>query len=143
MESVPSVLEPLGLSEVESGEEEEESLFDEEPCQLSPAPASLSLYGTRRPHSSMGGLASSLLEGLTAPLPPTRRPRQRTLSTNAAIRRERSFRPPELKYLKLKPCWGEREQARVGLHNWISLLRLNCRLTALSLPDSPSVWPAV
>ena len=86
MESVPSVLEPLGLSEVESGEEEEESLFEEEPCLISPAPTSLSLYGTRRPHSSMGGLANSLLEGLTAPLPPTRRTRQRTLSTNAAIR---------------------------------------------------------
>ena len=95
MESVPSVLEPLVLSEVESGEEEE-SLFDEEPCLISPSPASISLYGSRRPHSSMGGLATSLLEGLTAPLPPTRRPRQRTLSTNAAIRRERSFRCPSL-----------------------------------------------
>ena len=84
MESVPSVLEPLVLSEVESGEEE--SLFDEEPCLISPSPASISLYGSRRPYSSMGGLATSLLEGLTAPLPPTRRPRQRTLSTNAAIR---------------------------------------------------------
>ena len=93
MDSVPSVLEPLVLSEVESGEEEEESLFEVEPCQISPSPASISLYGTRRPHSGMGGLAAtpSLLESLAAPLPPTRRPRQRTLSTNAAIRRERSF----------------------------------------------------
>ena len=89
MESVPSVLEPLVLSEVESGEEEE-SLFEEEPCLISPNPASISLYGSRRPHSSMGGLATSLLEGLPCPPPlaPTRRPRQRTLSTNAAIRRE-------------------------------------------------------
>ena len=105
MESVPGLLEPLVLSEVESGEEEEESLFGEEPCQISPSPASISLYGTRRPHSSMGGLAtSSLLEGLAAPLPPTRRPRQRTLSTNAAIRRERSFRWSSLSFSVQNIC---------------------------------------
>ena len=134
MESVPSVLEPLGLSEVESGEEEEESLFDEEPCQLSPAPASLSLYGTRRPHSSMGGLASSLLEGLTAPLPPTRRPRQRTLSTNAAIRRERSFRCQNI------CCREQRERVElVYISNWISLLSLQTADSLLSLSLSLTV----
>ena len=102
MDSVPSVLEPLVLSEVESGEEE--SLFEEEPCLISPSPASISLYGSRRPHSSMGGLATSLLEGLTAPLPATRRPRQRTLSTNAAIRRERSFRWSSLSFSVQNIC---------------------------------------
>ena len=45
--NVPSLLEPLALSEVES-EEEEESLFGEEPSLLSTAPPSMSLYGTRQ-----------------------------------------------------------------------------------------------
>ena len=84
---VPSLLEPLVLSEVDSGDDE--SLFGESPCLLSPAPAPMSLYGSRRPHSSLGR-ATSLLETLSSPLPPARRPRQRTLSTNAAIR-ERSL----------------------------------------------------
>ena len=116
MESVPSVLEPLVLSEVESGEEEEESLFHDEPCLISPVPSSISLYGTRRPHSSLGGLAatSSLLETLSAPLPPTRRPRQRTLSTNAAIRQERSFHRTGTEIFRAETLF-ERESRRAEL----------------------------
>ena len=85
---LPCFLEPHVLTEVES--EEEESLFEEEPSLLSPAPAPVSMYSTRRPHSSLGR-ATSLLDTLTSPLPPVRRQRQRTLSTNAAIRKQRSY----------------------------------------------------
>jgi len=88
-----------------------------------PASALSALYSTRRPHSSMGGLAASLLETLSigsagpAGSPsPGRRQRQRTLSTNAAISTEREpiIRAPKRTiYTQGRPPWYDSQGQQV------------------------------
>ena len=97
-----------------------------------PASALSALYSTRRPHSSMGGLAASLLETLSigsagpAGSPsPGRRQRQRTLSTNAAISTEREpiIRAPKRTiYTQGRPPWYDSQGQQVSIGSDWSLL---------------------